>query len=205
MSTLKSIQNHGMVIGLTGKKGCGKDTVGDYLVRKYGFERMAFADALKQVCQTVFDLTMEQMTDTIKKEQMDERWDTTPRQLMQIVGTQLFRDKLTECFPHLKGSIWVGIVKQKILRSSKNIVLTDVRFENEAEMVRQFNGKLIQITRIDNNQSDKHVSENIHIQTNYMLENNQTVEELYQEIDKIIAECDKYYEQLEEQPLPPLA
>jgi dephospho-CoA kinase len=204
MSTLKSIQNHGMVIGLTGKKGCGKDTVGDYLVRKYGFERMAFADALKQVCQTVFDLTMEQMTDTIKKEQMDERWDTTPRHLMQIVGTQLFRDKLTECFPHLKGSIWVGIIKQKILRSSKNIVLTDVRFENEAEMVRQFNGKLIQITRTDNNQSDKHVSENIHIQTNYMLENNQTVEELYQEMDKIIAECDKYYEQLEEQPLPPL-
>jgi len=31
-----------MIIGLTGKRGTGKDTVADYLVRRYGYKKLDF-------------------------------------------------------------------------------------------------------------------------------------------------------------------
>jgi dephospho-CoA kinase len=42
-----------MLIGLSGKAGAGKDTVADYLVRCYKFQRMAFADPMKRFLNTL--------------------------------------------------------------------------------------------------------------------------------------------------------
>lgn len=49
-----------MIIGLAGKLESGKDTIADYLVKEYGYTKMAFADNLKHMCMKVFDLTCEQ-------------------------------------------------------------------------------------------------------------------------------------------------
>jgi hypothetical protein len=38
-----------MIIGLTGKAGSGKDTIGKYIESEYGFKRVAFADKLKEL------------------------------------------------------------------------------------------------------------------------------------------------------------
>ena len=45
-----------MIIGLTGNPpaGSGKDTVADYLVKEYGFCKVALADPLKRICADVF-------------------------------------------------------------------------------------------------------------------------------------------------------
>jgi dephospho-CoA kinase len=177
-----------LILGFTGEKGSGKDTAGNYLVEKYGFERMAFADALKQVCKIVFDLTDKQLNDASRKEQVDERWEVSPRHLMQVVGTELFRDKLTEAFPHLKGNIWVSIIKQKLLKTkNKKVVLTDVRFENEAELLHNFGGKLIRIQR--NNiikKKDPHSSETNQLEVNQTLQNTTSKEELYAQLDILV-------------------
>lgn len=45
-----------MIIGLTGLKGSGKDTVAAYLIKEYGFERRAFADPLKRSIAALFDI-----------------------------------------------------------------------------------------------------------------------------------------------------
>lgn len=45
-----------LIIGLAGKARSGKDTIADYLVRKYGFIKFAFSDALYQEVQDAFNL-----------------------------------------------------------------------------------------------------------------------------------------------------
>ena len=57
-----------MIIGFAGKIGSGKDTAGEYLAKEYGFKRIAFADNLKYMAMTVFDLTYNQCHDREEKE-----------------------------------------------------------------------------------------------------------------------------------------
>src|SRR4051812_5088987 len=45
-----------MIIGLTGSKGSGKDTIAAYLIKEYRFERRAFADPMKKSVAALFDI-----------------------------------------------------------------------------------------------------------------------------------------------------
>ena len=42
-----------MLVGICGKAGAGKDTVGDYLIDKYGFKKIALADPIKRLVKDV--------------------------------------------------------------------------------------------------------------------------------------------------------
>ena len=39
-----------LVVALTGSAGVGKSTVAEYLVGRYGFQRIRFSDPLKKPC-----------------------------------------------------------------------------------------------------------------------------------------------------------
>lgn len=56
-----------MIIAMSGKMGSGKDTGVEYLIKNYGFKRMAFADDLKYMCMNSFGLTYEQCFDEAAK------------------------------------------------------------------------------------------------------------------------------------------
>ena len=45
---------HPKIIGITGRKFSGKDTSGEFLVKNFGYERIAFADALKEGIKLIF-------------------------------------------------------------------------------------------------------------------------------------------------------
>lgn len=141
-----------VLIGLIGYKNAGKDTLADYLVRNHGFEKHAFADPVKQVCGIMFDLTPKQLTDPEGKETVDERWGMTPRKMMQTVGTDMVRAQLGNDF-------WVRHMNARMRHKEKlKIVISDVRFPNEAEWVRQNGGVLVRV--IDGTQhADCHPSE----------------------------------------------
>lgn len=51
----------GLIIGIVGGAGVGKDTAADYLVRAHGFKKLALADELKRFAKVVFDFTDEQL------------------------------------------------------------------------------------------------------------------------------------------------
>lgn len=53
IKTIKQVRNK-MIIGIGGEKQHGKDTVANYLVEKYGYQRKAFADKLKSICQELY-------------------------------------------------------------------------------------------------------------------------------------------------------
>jgi mannosyltransferase OCH1-like enzyme len=147
------------LIGLCGKKYHGKDTVGDYLVKEYGYTKISFADKLKEVCKVMFNFTDEQLYGS-KKEEVDEFWKVTPRLAMQFIGTDLFREQLNKIMPHIENNIWIEIVRKYILENKyKKIVICDVRFENEAKMIRELSGTIIKITRSSMTSKDEHQSE----------------------------------------------
>lgn len=142
-----------MLIGLVGKKGAGKDTVADFLIEKKGYNKKAFADPLKKVVQALFLLDETQVHDQSLKEITDPRWSLSPRQMMQLVGTNLIRTNLGEDF-------WLKHIE--LGRENLDfIVISDVRFQNEADWVRKKGGILIRIVSNEESNSvvDTHRSE----------------------------------------------
>ena len=97
------------IIGITGKKRSGKDTSGEHLIKNFGFTRYSFADPLKKGCMEMFGFNADQMWgDT--KEVIDERWGVTPREVLQIMGTNLLQFDIhnhTDNLKHIGREIWV--------------------------------------------------------------------------------------------------
>lgn len=139
-----------MLIGLTGHKQVGKDTCAAYLEERYGFEVDAFAAPLKEACRAIFGLTHGQLYGELK-EVVDPFWQKTPRQIMQTVGTEVGRQ--------IDPEVWVKAFCRRYERSQPHrLVVTDVRFPNEAVAIRQLGGRIIRITR-PGHAGDNHASE----------------------------------------------
>ena len=187
-------QNIPQIIGITGKKFNGKDTVGNYLISTYGYKRFAFADSLKEACKCVFGLSHEQLYGN-EKECIDDYWNVSPREIFQFVGTQLFRDQIGTILPHVNNDIWVHVLKKQIIEELKlnpnqKIVITDIRFENELNMVKEINGTIVKVERCGVNNIDNHQSE-IYVDSlnvNHIIYNNSTLHDLYKKIDEFITQ-----------------
>jgi hypothetical protein len=175
------------IIGITGKKYSGKDTLGSYFVNNYKYEQIAYADALKDAVKCIFDFDDEQLYGT-KKEEVDEFWGKTPRQVLQFVGTDLFRNHTHELMPNIGKDIWVQVVKRKIMNKMKKdpnarFVITDARFHNEVDVIKQLGGTVIKLKR-DTGCQDIHESEALidSLPSDYEFENNSSKEELYEKV-----------------------
>jgi len=140
------------IIGISGFINSGKDTVADYLVNYHGFRRESFAAHLKDVVSVIFGwdrVMLEGRTSSsrIWREQVDSWWseklgqtDITPRSVLQILGTDVLRQ-------NFHNEIWIHSLAKKILSNTDHIVITDVRFNNEAQMIRECDGILCAIQR----------------------------------------------------------
>jgi hypothetical protein len=140
-----------MIIALCGCKGSGKDTMGNILINKYGFKKLAFASVLKDIISIIFCWNRELLEGNTResriwREQIDEWWskrlnipNLTPRYVLEFFGTELFRN-------HFHDEIWLAIV-EKQLEQNQNIVITDCRFPNEKAMLEKYNTKFIKIIR----------------------------------------------------------
>lgn len=90
----------------------------------------------------------------IEGEHLDLAAPRSPRQIMQLWGTEYRR--------HRNGpGYWTAKMRRHIQRNGQDlIVITDVRFANEADLVRELGGKLIQITRPGTAEAaNQHISE----------------------------------------------
>ena len=143
-----------MIIGICGLIGSGKGTVADILVENHNFEKLSFADKLKDGVASVFGWDRDMLegdTDRsrIWREKQDEFWtnetemSVTPRLVLQLFGTDCMRNGFFD-------GIWVSLVKQKILEDpDKNWVIPDVRFPNEVKMIQSVQGQVWQVRRGD--------------------------------------------------------
>jgi hypothetical protein len=115
-----------MLIGICGKAGAGKDTIGDYLVKKYNFKKIALADPIKRIVKDVFVLDDHTVYDRVEREKELENWKGwSVRKLLQFIGTELFRNNIDD-------SVWVKSLWYRIKNDAdNNYVVTDIRFPNE--------------------------------------------------------------------------
>lgn len=145
------------VIGLAGAKHAGKDTVADYLVETYGFVKFAYADPVKQACAAAFGVDVAIFYDqNLKEEPLPELLGHTPRFLMQTLGTGWGRDMVSR-------SIWTDILRkhaENALSGGFSVVVSDVRYDNEAEVIKALGGHIVRIFRPEvENSGDNHSSE----------------------------------------------
>lgn len=132
------------IIGITGVARSGKDTLATYLVEHHGFSRIALADPLREFVSSIADIPFEQLLDGPAKEQpVDWLGGRTPRYMMQTLGTEWGRNKVDR-------EVWLKVARRRIEKAARwgeSVVIPDVRFDNEAEMVRQMGGEVIQVVR----------------------------------------------------------
>jgi pyruvate dehydrogenase E1 component alpha subunit len=63
-----------MLVGICGRAGAGKDTIGDYLIQKYNFKKISLADPIKRLVKDVFVLDDHTVYDRVAREQELEKW-----------------------------------------------------------------------------------------------------------------------------------
>lgn len=189
------------IIGIAGLIGSGKDTVANHLIKEHNFQRIKFADKLKDGVAAIFEWPRELLegdSDESRewRETPDEFWskelgeDITPRFVLQKFGTEV-RDGF-----HVHT--WTILLKKTILQNpNTNYVIPDVRFPHEDAIIKDLGGEMWRVSRgedpdwftdyVEENITPKHVHPSewkwAKIDFNFLLKNDGTVQQLYDKID----------------------
>ena len=163
-----------MIIGLTGYAQSGKDSVAKVLMENYGFQRVAFADKIRELMYEMnpdyHDTLLQQVVDRFGWDEVKK--DPAVRRMMQNVGVgarKLFGD-----------NFWVHQAMTSIANANPNIVVTDVRFINEADTLKTNGAQLWRVKRTGVEAVNGHVSEHEldGYKVDQILSNGGTLEEL---------------------------
>jgi hypothetical protein len=195
------------LIGISGKINSGKDLAGKILNDLSGdiFENKKFADKLKDIVCMLIGCTREQLEDReFKEKELGEEWRQyfnddydlvcekestfssllTPRKLLQLLGTEAGRQVI-------HNNIWVNALFADYDTSSNydsNWIITDVRFPNECQAIKDRGGIVIKINR-DSDVVDNHSSETAldnYDGFDFVVDNNGSIDDLTNNLIKII-------------------
>jgi hypothetical protein len=152
-----------LIIGFGGPAEHGKSTSANiaekwFLSHGFTVKVISFADRLKEVCKIMFRLTDKDLNSTIGKATYRNHLKTTPRVVMQKFGTEVCREGISRHLPAFTehgGTIWTWNVERDILDCSADVILIpDVRFHDELDMLRKFECILINVVRPSSHASD---------------------------------------------------
>lgn len=147
-----------MLIGLMGRKRAGKDTFAAALVNDFQFTKLAFADVMKSALLefdpvvTLHGLTVSDYVDQLGWEVAKERPGV--RRALQDFGSAVRNN--------VGANVWVDPVRREVTRlqdRGRDVVVSDVRYLNEAHMIRDMGGVLVSIVRPGVTHVDAHPSE----------------------------------------------
>ena len=158
-----------MLVGLSGVIGSGKDTFFQFL-HEYATSktkrlptRYAFADNLKEACLSIFGGSRDNYFGT-QAQKLEEASYWKPilgeayssyRKIAQTFGTEVCRNNV---HPHIWALSLMARIESKI--NTDLIVITDVRFDNEAEIIKKHGGIILEIVNLNNkNEKSDHISE----------------------------------------------
>lgn len=169
------------LIGITGIAGSGKDTLADYIIGKYGAKKLALADPIKAILNSIFGFPAAAWDDRAWKEKAQAMIGHSPRVLAQSLGTDWGR--------RINEDLWIAKLVGRWRESdSAFTVVPDVRFDNEAVYMLRSGGMMIRVERDEVEPVAPHASEaGVQDQLVHLsIVNNGTVEDLHEAFDRAI-------------------
>lgn len=175
-----------IIIGLTGKARSGKDTVGQFLAQNHGYTRAAFGDKLKEAAYALNpiikpliygSLTLQEIVDRYGWEHAKDHYPEV-RRILQALGT--------EAGWQIHGkNLWVRALEHAIadLPNTAPIVITDVRYQHEADWIKLHWGVIIDVRRPNSDDAltgdaATHSSEQAEITPDHIIVNDGTLDQL---------------------------
>lgn len=208
-----------IVIAVSGKLRHGKDTVGDYLVFKYGFKQIGFADKLKEICMNyeeseralwnqqiakeLFpdenDVIIEEGIDALMRKAQPKRWQKLTHDECYDNKTNLSRHVLQVVGQGMREirhpDVWVKYALEQC--ATGRWVITDMRYKNEAFIVDALpTSQIWRVQRSIQAASSEHAN---HISETdlddypfeVVLENTGTIEDLHEKIIKVMKKVEQ--------------
>jgi dephospho-CoA kinase len=179
------------LICIIGNIGSGKSTASDIL-KKYGYQEITFANPVKEIGLILgFDYNdlYGSQEDKLK---INEFWGVSGREFMQKFATNIMRNELHNHINMIMDgkTIWVRLCEKKIiqmLKENKKILISDGRFPDEINMIKQYNGVIVKIDR-NTSHNLEHESESYISKIKYdkIIDNNDTLDDLENKIKKLI-------------------
>lgn len=169
-----------LIVGLHGRKRSGKGEVASRFMAR-GFALLKFADPLKAMLQA-FGLSQAEIDGDLKEAPCDKLCGRTPRWAMQSIGTEWGRVLIAD-------GLWLDHWRRRVaaLPAGQPVVVDDVRFPNEAELVRSLGGVIVTITRPGAGGADGHESEAHTIVGAHSFVNRGTLADMHAAADRLVS------------------
>ena len=177
-----------LIVGFGHKRRRGKNLAAeaarDYLI-SLGIEARidSFAYALKEgIAKGVFGLSNDQV-DGKEKEVVDAFWQLTPRQILQLAGTEAMRTVFGV-------DVWCRTLERRVRQQPIATFVTDVRFFSEVQCIRKMKGTVVRVDRyIESTREDFHASEtalDAFDDWDFIIDNNDSLPRFYSQIKELI-------------------
>ena len=138
-----------MIIGLSGYARSGKDTVAGMLMGIHHYDRVAFADTIRTLLLAMDPLVMHgdipfRLEDIVES----KGWETAKTEYPEI--RRLLQDLGVGGRELLDDNVWINAALKDFDKDDK-VVVTDVRFKNEADFIKSRGGRIIRVDAPDRN------------------------------------------------------
>jgi len=177
-----------MLIGITGRKHHGKDTVAQMFVER-GYTQIRFADPLKNMLRAFYATVGVQVADIEERiegalKEIPCGWlcGETPRRAMQTLGAEWGR-------VHIGDRFWVDTLLRRAGRGA-DVVVSDVRYPNECAAIKSSGGLVFRVDagkRVPQNEFSNHSSETEidNLPVDRVIDNNGSAAQLREAIDQL--------------------
>ena len=144
-----------MIIGLSGYARSGKDEVAKILVEDYGYKRIAFADKIRELLLETNPL----IKDGFRVESVVGAYGWEQAKVLFPEVRKLLQDLGVGARKTFGDEFWIAQALKQI-HFEDNWVITDVRFTNEADRIKQYeNSQLWRVKRPGVEPVNSHISE----------------------------------------------
>jgi len=127
-----------LIVAVSGKRGAGKSALARVLIEDYGFVLGSFAKPLKERAKLDFCLSAAQVYGD-QKEVVDPRYGMTSRDILIKIG---------QAYRSIDNDFWVNELRKSLETEIRPVVIDDMRFVNEANMLKGMGAMLVRLERL---------------------------------------------------------